>query len=139
MLTINGYQIAKGPNDFAIKKALTVKPLSLINPHAVPKYPVYCEDKHHLYLPKHYGIEKFGEVPSKRDVAETDGKYWTFAGSIRPVQLPVVNSFLLPEPHDGIISLHTGGGKTVCALYIASRLRVPALVVVHNSFLRDQW
>jgi superfamily II DNA or RNA helicase len=50
-----------------------------------------------------------------------------------------VNSFLLPEPHDGIISLHTGGGKTVCALYIASRLRVPALVVVHNTFLRDQW
>ena len=139
MLTINGYQIAKGPNDFAIKKALTVKPFSLINPHAVPKYPVYCEDKHHLYLPKHYGIEKFGEVPSKRDVAETNAKYWAFAGSIRPVQLPVVNSFLLPEPHDGIISLHTGGGKTVCALYIASRLRVPTLVVVHNTFLRDQW
>ena len=139
MLTINGYQIAKGPNEFAIKKALTVKPFSLINPHAVPRYPVYHQDKNHLYLPKHYGIEKFGEVPSKRDVPETDSKYWTFAGTIRPVQLPVVNSFLLPKPHDGIISLHTGGGKTVCALYIASRLRLPTLVVVHNTFLRDQW
>jgi len=33
----------------------------------------------------------------------------------------------------------TGGGKTVCALYIASQLRVPALVIVNNTFLRDQW
>ena len=139
MLTINGYQIAKTANDPAIKKALMVKPFSLINPHAVPRYPVYHEDKNHLYLPKHYGIEKFGLVPSKRDVPETPAKFWEFAGSIRPAQLPVVNSFLLPEPHDGIISLHTGGGKTVCALYIASKLRVPTLVIVHNTFLRDQW
>jgi len=139
MLTINGYQIAKTSNDSAIKKALMVKPFSLINPHAVPRYPVYYEDKNHLYLPKHYGIEKFGSVPSKRDVPETPAKFWEFAGSIRPAQLPVVNSFLLPEPHDGIISLHTGGGKTVCALYIASKLRVPTLVIVHNTFLRDQW
>jgi len=139
MLTINGYQIAKTSNDSAIKKALMVKPFSLINPHSVPRYPVYYEDKNHLYLPKHYGIEKFGSVPSKRDVPETPAKFWEFAGSIRPAQLPVVNSFLLPEPHDGIISLHTGGGKTVCALYIASKLRVPTLVIVHNTFLRDQW
>jgi len=139
MLTINGYQIAKTANDPSIKKALMVKPFSLINPHAVPRYPVYHEDKNNLYLPKHYGIDKFGPVPSKRDVPETHAKYWEFAGSIRPAQLPVVNSFLLPEPHDGIISLHTGGGKTVCALYIASKLRVPTLVIVHNTFLRDQW
>lgn len=139
MLTINGYQIAKTASEPALKKALTVKPFSIINPHAVPRYPVYHEDKKHMYLPKHYGIDKFGPVPSTRDVDETPAKFWEFAGSIRPAQLPVVNSFLLPEPHDGIISLHTGGGKTVCALYIASRLRVPALVIVHNTFLRDQW
>jgi hypothetical protein len=50
-----------------------------------------------------------------------------------------VDSFLKPEPHDGIISLHTGGGKTVCALYIASQIKMPTLVIVHNTFLRDQW
>ena len=116
-----------------------VKPFSIINPHAVPRYPVYHEDKQYLYLPKHFGLERFGEVPSTRDVPQTDESHWEFAGTIRPAQLPVVNSFLLPQPHDGIISLHTGGGKTVCALYIASRLRLPTLVVVHNTFLRDQW
>ena len=35
--------------------------------------------------------------------------------------------------------LQTGGGKTVCALYIASQLKVPTIVLVHNTFLRDQW
>jgi hypothetical protein len=38
-----------------------------------------------------------------------------------------------------MICLQTGGGKTVCALYIASQLKVKTLIVVHNTFLRDQW
>jgi superfamily II DNA or RNA helicase len=106
---------------------------------AQPKYKVYHEDSKYLYLPKHFGIERYGDVPTTRDIAKTPEWNWQFTGALRPVQLPVVNSFLHPEPHDGIISLHTGGGKTVCALYIASCLRVPTLVVVHNTFLRDQW
>jgi len=139
MLTLNGYQLPKDSRELALKKALTVRPFSFVNPMAQPKYKVWHEDAKSLYLPKHFGIERYGKVPTTRDVAQTAAWYWEFTGSLRPVQLPVVNSFLLPEPHDGIISLHTGGGKTVCALYIASRLRVPALVVVHNTFLRDQW
>jgi superfamily II DNA or RNA helicase len=139
MLTIHGYQIPKDSRELALKKELTVKPFSFVNPKAGPKYGVYHEDAKHLYLPKHFGIDRFGPVGTLRDVAKTPESNWQFTGTLRPVQLPVVNSFLLPEPHDGIISLHTGGGKTVCALYIASRLRVPVLVVVHNSFLRDQW
>jgi len=139
MLTIHGYQIPKDSRELALKKALTVRPFSFVNPMAQPKYKVYHEDTKWLYLPKHFGIERYGAVPTTRDVAKTPEWNWVFTGALRPVQLPVVNSFLLPEPHDGIISLHTGGGKTVCALYIASRLRVPTLVVVHNTFLRDQW
>jgi len=139
MLTIHGYQRPKDSSELALKKALTVRPFSIVKPQFQPKYPVYHEDKKYLYLPKHFGIERYGQVPSQRDVPETPEVHWTFAGSIRPAQIPVVNSFLFPEPHDGIISLHTGGGKTVCALYIASRLRVPTLVIIHNSFLRDQW
>jgi len=139
MLTIHGYQIPKDSRELALKKVLTVRPFSFVNPMAQPKYKVYHEDSKWLYLPKHFGIERYGVVPTTRDVAKTAERNWEFTGALRPVQLPVVNSFLLPEPHDGIISLHTGGGKTVCALYIASRLRVPTLVVVHNTFLRDQW
>jgi len=127
-----------------LRKTLTVKPyipkVFVSNPNAVPRYKVYKETSEALYLPKHYGLETRGPwETSTRDVAQTPDIHWTFKGSLRPVQQPVVDSFLKPEPHDGIISLHTGGGKTVCALYIASQLKVPTLVIVHNSFLRDQW
>ena len=138
MLTLQGYQIPKDHRELLLKKALTVRPFSMVKPQFQPKYKVWHEDTKFLYLPKHFGIERYGSVP-ERDVAKTADAHWEFAGSIRPAQLPVVNSFLLPEPHDGVLSLHTGGGKTVCALYIASKLKVPTLVIVHNTFLRDQW
>ena len=138
MLTLQGYRIPKDHRELMLKKALTVRPFSMVKPQFQPKYKVWHEDGKNLYLPKHFGIERYGQVP-EREVAKTADLHWEFAGVIRPAQLPVVNSFLLPEPHDGVLSLHTGGGKTVCALYIASRLKVPTLVIVHNTFLRDQW
>lgn len=145
MLTLNGYKVQKNQVPVEeLRKMLTVKPIIpkvfVSNPNAVPRYKVYAEVEDALYLPKNLGIEKYGTpAETTRNVEQTDAKYWTFAGSLRTQQEAVVNSMLKPEPHDGIISLHTGGGKTVCALYIASQLRVPTLVIVHNSFLRDQW
>lgn len=145
MLTLNGYKVPKATVPVEqLRKTLTVKPnvpkVFVSNPNAVPRYKVYKEVEDALYLPKHFGISQFG-VPTSttRDVETTEEVHWQFRGSLRPAQDAVVNSFLLPDPHDGILSLHTGGGKTVCALYIASRLRLPTLVIVHNSFLRDQW
>lgn len=144
-LTIHGYRIEKKgiENIHHIKGTLTVKPYVpsvFIKPQFVPRYPVFKESEECLYVPKHYGIQQFGPFKTTlRDVNQTDKKYWRFTGSLRPIQVEVVDSFLKPEPHDGIISLQTGGGKTVCALYIASQLKVPTLVLVHNTFLRDQW
>jgi len=142
-LTIHGYRIAKPENPHHLKGILTVKPYIpsvFVKPQFVNRYKVYQESEEHLYIPKHYGIQEYGPYAvSTRDVQQTKAEYWTFAGSIRPAQIPVVDSFLKPEPHDGIISLQTGGGKTVCALYIASMLKLPTLVLVHNTFLRDQW
>ena len=146
MLTLNGYKLLKSTNPplDELRKTLTVKPMVpkvfVSNPNAVPRYKVYGEASDCLYLPKHFGISKYGPPTSTtRDVPQTPDEFWTFAGRLRPIQQPVVDAFLKPEPHDGILSLHTGGGKTVCALYIASQLKLPTLVIVHNSFLRDQW
>jgi superfamily II DNA or RNA helicase len=146
MLTLNGYRLSKSTNPpiDELRKTLTVKPqvpkVFVSNPNAVPRYKVYGEAVDCLYLPKHFGISKFGPPTSTtRDVPQTPDEFWTFKGSLRDIQRPVVDAFLKPEPHDGILSLHTGGGKTVCALYIASQLKLPTLVIVHNSFLRDQW
>lgn len=147
MLTLNGYKVLKtnaNVHPEQLRKTLTVRPcvpaVFVPNKNAIPRYKVYAEVEDAFYLPKHFGIETFGiPVHTTRDVRKTPDERWTFAGSLRPIQQPVVDSFLKPEPHDGILSLHTGGGKTVCALYIASQLKVPTLVIVHNSFLRDQW
>jgi superfamily II DNA or RNA helicase len=144
MLTLKGYQIAKKdiPNLHHLKGILNVKPYVpavFVKPQYVTRYPVYVETAEHMYVPKHYGIQEFGIPKSERDVPQTESKYWEFTGALRPIQEEVVNSYLCPEPRDGILCLQTGGGKTVCALYIASQLKVPTIVLVHNTFLRDQW
>lgn len=144
-LTIQGYRLLKKDvqNLHHLKGMLTVKPYVpsvFVKPQYVQRYPVFVEDNEYIYVPKHYGIETYGAPKStERDVPKTDEKFWEFTGSLRDTQQDVVKSYLSPEPRDGIISLQTGGGKTVCALYIASRLQVPAIVLVHNTFLKDQW
>lgn len=145
MLTLQGYKVDKNtvPNLIQLKTALTVRPYIpsvFVKPQYVQKYPVFVETKDHIFVPKHYGIAEFGPPPkSERDVPKTPAEFWKFEGKIRDNQVEVVNSYLTPEPRDGIISLQTGGGKTVCALYIASQIQVPTIVLVHNTFLRDQW
>jgi superfamily II DNA or RNA helicase len=144
-LTIHGYRLPKTDvkNLVHLKGILNVRPYVpsvFVKPQFVQRYPVYLESAEYIYVPKHYGIETFGPPRvSYRDVPKTEDKYWNFSGSIRPAQEPVVNSFLLPTPRDGVISLQTGGGKTVCGLYIASQLKLPTLVLVHSGFLKDQW
>jgi len=144
-LTIHGYRLPKTDvkNLVHLKGILNVRPYVpsvFVKPQFVQRYPVYLESAEYIYVPKHYGIETFGPPRvSYRDVPKTEDAYWEFSGSIRPSQEPVVNSFLLPTPRDGVISLQTGGGKTVCGLYIASQLKLPTLVLVHSGFLKDQW
>lgn len=144
-LTIHGYRIPKTDvkNALLLKGILTVKPYIpsvFVKPQFVSRYSVYKESEEYFYVPKHYGIETYGPPKvSLRDVPQTPHAFWEFKGQIRESQVPVVNSFLKPEPRDGVISLQTGGGKTVCALYIASQLKLPTLVLVHSGFLKDQW
>jgi len=144
MLTVQGYRIAKKEisNIHHIKGMLNVKPYIpsvFVKPQYVKRYPVYQESDEYLYVPKHYGIHTFGPILSQREPMKTNASFWEFRGSLRDTQKDVVRSYLTPEPRDGILSLQTGGGKTVCALFIASQLQVPTIVLVHNTFLRDQW
>jgi superfamily II DNA or RNA helicase len=145
MLTTAGYRIHKRdvPNVHHVKGVLNVKPYIpsvFVQPQFVTRYPVFTETAEYLYVPKHYGIGEFGPITeTKRDVPKTDPCFWVFGGTIRENQKEVIDAYLCPEPRDGIISLQTGGGKTVCALYIASQIQMPTIVLVHNTFLRDQW
>ena len=142
-LTRNGYKVPKsmiGETLDALRRELTVKPYVpsvFVNPRYVKKYPVYHETENFIYVPKQFGIKRWGEPVS--EITSVSSDRWVFNGSIRPAQVEVVDAYLKPEPHDGMICLQTGGGKTVCALYIASQLKVKTLIIVHNTFLKDQW
>jgi superfamily II DNA or RNA helicase len=142
-LTRNGYKVSKSiiENIDSLRKELTVKPYVpsvFVNPRYVKKYPVYHETENFIYVPKQFGIKRWGE-PVSEITAISSLDRWTFNGSIRPTQVEVVDAYLKPEVKDGMICLQTGGGKTVCALYIASQLKVKTLIIVHNTFLKDQW
>lgn len=138
MLTRNGYKIVKStiPDIVKLKKELTVKPnipAVFVQPRFVKKYPVYSETENFLYVPKQFGVARFG--PAETDMVAVASDRWEFTGSLRPLQVDVVSKYT----QDGMICLQTGGGKTVCALYIASTLKLKTLIVVHNTFLKDQW
>ena len=138
MLTRNGYKLEKSAiSDITkLKRELTVKPnipTVFVQPQYVKKYPVYSETENFLYVPKQFGISRFG--PAETDMVAAASDRWEFTGSLRPLQVDVVSKYT----QDGMICLQTGGGKTVCALYIASTLKLKTLIVVHNTFLKDQW
>lgn len=102
-----------------IKLELRGKPLSdskfTLNKHQDTSYPVYVETKNKLYIPKMYGIQKFG-IP--QSVLENfEGKEWDhpidFNGNLLEHQIEPVNTLIdkCQENLGGILTLPTGFGK----------------------------
>jgi superfamily II DNA or RNA helicase len=148
-LSNRGYAIEKKDNDAIIKKLkedLTVSPK--INPSAMGsntpvQFAVYRENEDKLYIPKYYGLQKFG-LPTKNRIKEgIDTPYLIFKGKIRPEQEEPAKCFLDaindPLKLGGIISLPCGFGKTILALYLSSIIKKKTLVVCHKEFLGNQW
>jgi superfamily II DNA or RNA helicase len=125
-----------------IKKELTVLPNNVEYTQKEKEkvqYKLYSEDKTHITIPRYYGVAKFGEPstitfrPKTRDIK--------FTGSLRDYQEPIVTKCLtdIRAKGGGLLSVPCGAGKTTMALKIASELGVKTLVVVHKTFLLDQW
>jgi len=105
----------------------------------VESYTVYTETKDTVYVPRYYGLAKFGEP----DITQykSNPANISFQGSLRSYQEPVVKTCMesLKTTGGGVVSLYCGAGKTTVSLYLACQLKVKTLVVVHKSFLQDQW
>lgn len=148
-LTSRGYAIEKAGNDALIEEitsTLMVKPK--VNPNApgadqVEAFPVYRENSKKLYMPRHYGLSRFGAPMHDQLPDGDDAPGLVFDGGLRLEQQPVVDAYLdaARDPHrgGGIIVLQCGGGKTVTALYLASQIGKKTLVVCHKEFLMNQW
>jgi len=147
-LSKDGYKIIKKDYDTKIikeiKDELTVKPFNNFNKAQmnsdVGRFAVYLESPKKLYLPRFYGVKKFGK-PTMDLLEEGDTVDLPFNGDLREEQKPIEEVYLnnAYKNGGGIISIRCGGGKTVLALHIISVLKKKTIVVVHKDFLMTQW
>jgi superfamily II DNA or RNA helicase len=120
-----------------IKKDLIVKPFST---HAQEiSYPIFRESDRKFYLPRYYGIEEFGE-PSIRLSKGLDIDL-DFQGTLRDYQYNIIDKYIqhVGDGGGGLLDVEPGKGKTVMALNIISKLKKKTLVIVHKTFLMNQW
>ena len=145
-LSKDGYKIIKknysSKEVKEIKDELTAKPFTYNKSQMndTNRFIVYLESPKKLYLPRFYGIKKFGE-PTVNQMEEGDDINLTFKGDLREEQKPIEEIYLKNayEKGGGIISIRCGGGKTVLALHIISVLKKKTVVIVHKDFLMTQW
>lgn len=108
-----------------------------------PSFPVYIETKNKFYLPKFWGINRYGK-PYKEN-SNYIGKEWAkgieFAGELYPKQIEPAEKMIksCKEDGGGILQLSTGFGKTICTLYILSKLHGKTLIIVNKIPLMKQW
>lgn len=127
-----------------IRKELTVKPN--VNPEfceEVNEFKVYKETKEKMYIPICYGIQKFG-LPEKNNFPKLNKRdNLKFAFPLRDNQKPAAIACLsyLNNPKRGrcLLAATCGFGKTALALYCICEIKLKTLIIVHKSFLLNQW
>lgn len=152
-LVTKGYAIPKNglskPNESLILRELRVTPFIQGDYGKRPKpFKVYQEDDNYYYVPRYWGIKNFGKpVVVDYDVADSNFDV-TFKGELRPYQKEIVDKLdtvfyneqgQLNKYAGGIVSIPPGGGKTVIAINYLCKLKLKTLIIVHKSFLLDQW
>ena len=128
-----------------IREALNVRayiPKAPIQPNA---FPIYRESTTKLYVPRYFGIDNYGD-PDEIRIPDGNDIQLKFNGILKPFQEDVVNTYLntIEKTKDkygggGLLDIPCGFGKTVLALNIISQLGKKTLVIVHKSFLMNQW
>tara|TARA_Y100000389_G_scaffold99354_1_gene96083 strand:+ start:12256 stop:13701 length:1446 start_codon:yes stop_codon:yes gene_type:complete len=140
-----GYSIQKNTLSqtemYELRNELTVKPNNSMPGYSCQvSYPVYRESTNKLYIPRYFGIEKYGEV-SKINISKGEDININFNGSLFDYQVNIVNKYInyVGDSGGGLLDVEPGKGKTVMALNIISKIKTKTLVVVHKTFLMNQW
>ena len=148
-LSYRGYALPKSALADAeltsIRDELTVKPF-VPKDYQIPgqdaSFKVFQESASKIYLPKMYGLKKYG-VPQVNKLHDGADIRVPFAGSLRKEQEAPTQAFLAaahdPARMGGVLNMACAAGKTVMALYLISALSKKTLVIVHKDFLLQQW
>jgi len=119
-------------------------------------FPVYRENTQKIYIPRFYGITRYG-LPPKCDIEAGRDINVEFSKPLRDYQEKIVDIYkkYVETPicktneqmsngsvqlgNGAILEVPCGRGKTVIALKIISLLKKKALIIVHKEFLLNQW
>ena len=139
-----GYTIYKecisGQEQQEVRNELTMRPYVPKSPTQPDPFPIYREAHNKFYLPRYYGLDNFG-VPDENRIPKGTKTSMEFVGELREYQINIVNKYVnhVGNSGGGLLDVDPGKGKTVMGLYIATQLQVKTLVIVHKSFLLNQW
>tara|TARA_B100001094_G_scaffold296342_1_gene318475 strand:+ start:2512 stop:3900 length:1389 start_codon:yes stop_codon:yes gene_type:complete len=145
--TNHGYVVKKtdlNPKQIhKLVKDLTVQPVSEGNFSFAQNefFKIYRESEKTFRIPRHYGQQHFGiprlkisdgvtiDIPFTGTLKEETKQPQACAATIKALQ----------SIGGGVLNLSAGFGKTTCALYVVSQMKVKTLIVVHKEFLMNQW
>lgn len=121
-----------------------------VNPESL-QFPVFRENDKKIYVPRFYGIDRYGIPKSSKIHTNVVSINVPFVSSLRDYQEDIVDTYIkyisTPLCKDstsgngggGLLEVATGSGKTVMALNIISRMGKKTLIIVHKEFLANQW
>ena len=126
---------------------LTMVPLDTFTKGDAGSFDMYTLTPTHLFVPRFYGLEKFGPAEHDRTWAgeAIDAPRCEFVGALKDEQRVVVERVRErfgtgDAPRGGLLVLPCGFGKTVLAIHvIACVARVKTIILVHTSGLLEQW
>lgn len=148
VLSSRGYNIAK--ETLTDEQLLDLKEQLTVSPYVpedfaqnMPKpFKLYQETSSRIYMPKCYGLKKFG-VPDIYKLPQGQDIDVKFIGTLRDYQIEPVEKYLQaandPKRMGGLLNVYCGYGKTTLAIDLMCRLKKKTLIICHKDFLLQQW
>jgi superfamily II DNA or RNA helicase len=152
--TIPKNSLVKEDEEF-LRKDLFVKPMIFganfggkgIDDSSI--FPVFRENANKIYLPRFYGIQRYG-LPPRSEIGKGEDINVEFTKPLRDYQEKIISVYTnyvnseicrgsLEKGNGGILEVPCGRGKTIMALKIISLLKKKTLIIVHKEFLMNQW
>ena len=152
--TISKSLLSKEDEEF-LRKDLFVKPVIFgtnfggKGADEASSFPVFRENANKMYLPRFYGIQRYG-LPTRSEIGVGEDISIEFAKPLRDYQDKIIGVYMdyvnrgicsgsENKGSGGILEVPCGRGKTVLSLKIISLLKKKTLILVHKEFLMNQW
>ena len=142
-LTKNGYYLKSVNYDDTylkkLKKDLTINITNKYN-KSVISYKLYTEEDSYIIVPKFYALKYLDkqyndniEIGKNIDI-QFNKELWDIQKNIVDKTIDYIDKY-----NGGVLCLPCAAGKTVISLYLICKYKVKTLIIVHKSFLLNQW